>query len=422
MSGKISGFGKVVIGIFVFILIVAVGNIYFFLTDNDVDTESDYTTKYAYEYSAEEHSATDAPTKRPEKPTAPSVPGPSTKFHYYYDHLNSVQKQMYNILVDRVSKGELAAELKGFSIDKYYNNSTLDPVVFAIQQDRTDFFWLNGGALYDVKGQNIVVTLKTYPFWGSGGKPYQDALKAKVNEISRLAKAYPTDYEKALFVHDYIIEHTYYDRVAAAETDKPNHDAGYDWCYTPYLCLVKGRAVCDGYAEAYQMILCNLGIECFVVDGTVKSGYHAWNCVKIGGEYYYVDVTWDDTENVGGGYTFPNKATHDYFLITSAELAKDHTPKKQVPMPACNSTRYNYYRYNNYLFSSYSRSAVQSAISAQRNKKVIELKFANDAAYQSAVADISGIYDLGISDILGNNSFYIDRPEKRTLIFAANSR
>ena len=56
--------------------------------------------------------------------------------------------------------------------------------------------------------------------------------------------------------------------------------------------------MCAGYAKAYQLILNRMGIECGYITGNavndMVSGPHAWNYVRLDGNYYQVDVTWDD--------------------------------------------------------------------------------------------------------------------------------
>ena len=51
-----------------------------------------------------------------------------------------------------------------------------------------------------------------------------------------------------------------------------------------------GVAVCDGYCKAFQFFMDVLGIECEIQTGQ----NHAWNRVKVGGQWYLVDCTWDD--------------------------------------------------------------------------------------------------------------------------------
>ncbi len=84
--------------------------------------------------------------------------------------------------------------------------------------------------------------------------------------------------------------------------------------YEPYGAIVDGKAVCLGYATAFQLFMDVLDIECITVVGGAFSSRedHAWNMVKIDGEWYCVDATWDE-----GAYGFGhfNKSS-DYFALT----------------------------------------------------------------------------------------------------------
>lgn len=63
--------------------------------------------------------------------------------------------------------------------------------------------------------------------------------------------------------------------------------------------LLQGRAVCAGYAHALYVCLNYIGVEASYVGGEIfdnknnSLGGHAWNQVKIQGEWYNCDLTWD---------------------------------------------------------------------------------------------------------------------------------
>lgn len=62
--------------------------------------------------------------------------------------------------------------------------------------------------------------------------------------------------------------------------------------------LKDGKIVCDGYAETFYCCMRELGFECIQVFGYVSGAAHAWNKVRLSdGNWYNVDVCWDDTGN-----------------------------------------------------------------------------------------------------------------------------
>lgn len=58
--------------------------------------------------------------------------------------------------------------------------------------------------------------------------------------------------------------------------------------------------VCEGYSKAFKVLCDRLGIGCVLVEGDAKSsldgvsGAHMWNYVCVDGQWYAVDVTWND--------------------------------------------------------------------------------------------------------------------------------
>ena len=130
----------------------------------------------------------------------------------------------------------------------------------------------------------------------------------KTNEILSQIEEDWTDYQKALFIHDYIGTHVKYDM----EMKK----------YDAYNALVEGSSVCQGYTLAFKH-LCNcLDIPCEVI--VSEEIDHAWNAIKIDGSYYYLDITWDDGEV---GPQAPYYCSHSLFLLTTEETYESHESK-----------------------------------------------------------------------------------------------
>jgi len=115
-----------------------------------------------------------------------------------------------------------------------------------------------------------------------------------------------TDVEKALLLHDRLAVH--------CEYDYNNGENQFDL----YGALVDKTAVCQGYAEAYDYLLEQVGIESYIC--TSAELYHAWNIIYINDKPYHVDVTWDDYSWQTGERGAVGVVVHDNFLRSSAGI------------------------------------------------------------------------------------------------------
>lgn len=115
----------------------------------------------------------------------------------------------------------------------------------------------------------------------------QREIQAKVKEIvPQIVTPDMTETEIEMAVNQYLCDAIVYDEDAA--------DA-----YTAYGALIDGRCVCSGYAAAFRLLAAEAGLESIVVTGILDGGLsHAWNKVKIDGEWQIVDVTNNDTDYV----------------------------------------------------------------------------------------------------------------------------
>lgn len=150
-----------------------------------------------------------------------------------------------------------------------------------------------------------------------------------------------TDYEKELALHDYLVLHCKY-------SENITQDVKSD-IYRAYGALVDGDAVCNGYAEAMQLLLRCVGIESqFVVGyGQTANGEwieHAWNLVNLDGTWYHLDATWDDPAPNQDGVVI-----HPYFNVTDDIILENHK-WEQEDYPKAVGMDNNYYQKQNQYF------------------------------------------------------------------------
>lgn len=115
-----------------------------------------------------------------------------------------------------------------------------------------------------------------------------NALNKKVMKIVKGAKKKKGTRAKVKYVNKQMCKTCSYHWAAYRAS---NGYLKYPDAYTAYGCLVKHKAVCSGYTDAFAAIMTELNIP----NGYGHSPNHIWNKVKIGKTWYHVDVTWNDS-------------------------------------------------------------------------------------------------------------------------------
>ena len=107
-----------------------------------------------------------------------------------------------------------------------------------------------------------------------------------------------TEFDKILYLHDYFVQNYEYDHSLTIR------DA--------YTFFTQKKGVCQAYMLALIAAAERLGMEALPV--TSDAMKHAWNLVRIDGEWYHVDLTWDDTRS------YETLLSYKYFLQSDAGL------------------------------------------------------------------------------------------------------
>lgn len=112
-------------------------------------------------------------------------------------------------------------------------------------------------------------------------------VRAKVDDIVKYANRRKNVRDKVKYVNYRLKKMCYYDDAACRTS------VGHEESYEAYGCLVRGKAVCSGYARAFDAVMKEMNITSSIV----RTRNHAWNKVRIGNTWYHVDVTWNDCLN-----------------------------------------------------------------------------------------------------------------------------
>ena len=158
--------------------------------------------------------------------------------------------------------------------------------------------------------------------------PYPTGDKTKDEAVKKVIEAFKaehitegmSDFEKEIEIIRYLVDTISYDWRNYQEDSIPTDS------YTSYGALVKKIAVCDGYAKTFVNMAEACGLEAKRVSGTAFGGPHAWNRIKLDGQWYNVDVTGEDPIIEGKpndiyGY---EKLCNQYINVTDKQLDWDH--------------------------------------------------------------------------------------------------
>lgn len=149
-----------------------------------------------------------------------------------------------------------------------------------------------------------------------------------------------TDFEKELVLHDWLLAQGEYDQESY---DTPDH-VGRPDNRNPYGMLVKGYGICLGFAQTFELLMRLADVECVTVVGASadSTGDHAWNMVRLDGEWYCVDPTWNDTDPGALSGQQAQKLAHRYFNITSQMMRESNHQWDYANIPESTATAYRW--------------------------------------------------------------------------------
>ncbi len=187
--------------------------------------------------------------------------------------------------------------------------------------DYPECFWAGNTLSFSVNADtDAVLSIRiNYTFTGD---ELTEAKNALANVVSEILASMPegSPFEQTLYLHDEVARRVTY---LANEYDQ-----------TSYGALVRGEAVCAGYAGAYQLLLQSAGYKAWSVSGYAGEP-HRWNVVWLDhNTCVYTDVTWDDSED--------HPISHAYFGLSLSEMGEDHFPFDPSPLPVCDHDSHSY--------------------------------------------------------------------------------
>jgi hypothetical protein len=266
---------------------------------------------------------------------------------YGFDYITDESVQILYGLVDEYANKRSSTT---FKIEGELSERQMYEAIEAYRNDHPEVFWLDSGTYYYYENNYTYIDL-IFTMDSTNREQAKSDFNDKVDEIVANAPSDASDFDLELYVHDYIIDNCTYDSEAAESDEKT------DTSNNAYGAVVGGKTVCEGYAMAFNLLCNRLGVDCINISGASDGDSHMWNAVLIDGEWYQVDVTWDDPDS-----DEDEVSRYLYFNLTDDEMYDSHTASvmydditddefvdyelyPNIYLPKCTATEYNYYEY-----------------------------------------------------------------------------
>lgn len=227
-------------------------------------------------------------------------------------------KKVYDAVAEGIQKRQSQVQIKAIP------KEGIRLVWQALALDNPQFYYVKFDSWSALRRDTSCTLLIEYTIPPEEQNVLDQKLAAVCSFLKRKA-AGKNEKETAQILHDWLVyQRKYGEYEGKAET-----------AYNILGPLIYGVAVCEGYAKAYKYLCDALKLRCMVVHGTAKDmhsgreGKHAWNVVRVDGNFYHVDVNFDlciENEYI----------SRFYFLLSTKECMFDHSAEKgPFPPPDC---------------------------------------------------------------------------------------
>ncbi len=205
------------------------------------------------------------------------------------------------------------------SLGTYRDSNQIEFTFYASGPYRIQFEVMDMGA---VGVEGATVTRRSQEYYLNISDPKFPSVEQKVEQlVTECKKTCSTDFEKALWLHDWIV-------------DNADYDNNYRYCAAEGV-LARGIGTCESYHRAYVMLLNKAGIN----TGRITGNGHVWTAVQMDGKWYQVDSTWDGNASYKSTYK-----KHLYFGLTDELIELAHPEHKTATAGyESNSLENNYF-------------------------------------------------------------------------------
>lgn len=359
-------------------------------------------------------------------PDGDTTRDPDNLSRYAFNLLREDEKVVYNTVLSAINA--FAPEVSQFGTS--VTEPQLKMIVDYVMRDHPELIWFQHGSTFYFDPTTQIVSRLSLRYCMSQEEAVRRQSEINASLESFVSSVDPSlgDYDLTLKIYENIIDLVDYDTIGL-ERQNGNRIVDPevpDDLRSIYGVFVNKKAVCAGYAKAMQYLLNMYGVECTYV----TSSTHAWNLLKVEGDYYHMDVTWGDGTDTKAEKNQLSKINYDCFCITTAEVLrlKEHEPEASLPLPECTATKCNYHIRNGLYFESYDADRIKSIVcdNVKAGKLDVSIKFATAELYLLAKKSLidNGTFSAIISDAahkagvkLSTSYQYVLSEEKLTLAF-----
>ena len=265
---------------------------------------------------------------------------------YYYTKLNKQQQAVYHAMQQCLTNLADEWQMPRVGGEELYN------IFFQLRLDHPEIFWATGFKYRYYENSGNLIFLPEYLFEKSKIREHQKAMASRVEKLARPAKSM-SDLEKEKYVHDFICENVRYDKLKKSYSHEIIGPLG------------QGVGVCEGIAKSVKVLLDALDVwnVIAICGNNPEKGIkyrHTWNIVKIGGTYYHLDVTFDNSLG-------DEEIRYDYFNLDDKNIFRDHEPLI-APAPACTDSSHFYYKEKKLSFTKVEDVYKRSLQAAKKGK------------------------------------------------------
>lgn len=309
---------------------------------------------------------------------------------FAYENLDTQEQIWYREIEQALGTMTDTVKLSTDPLEQGMDEQDIDRIFQCVMIDHPEIFYTTGYTYTKYSRGDRTVGIDfagTYDLTKEEAAERAEAIRSVAAKWLSGMEKDASEYDKVKEVYEAVIFFTNYDLDAA---DNQNIASVF----------LGGASVCQGYAKATQYLLNHLGVMCTLVQGTVDTGEaHAWNLVRVDGEYYYVDTTWGDASyrmEDGSEQENLSEINYDYLCVTTADLLRTHRIESVVPMPECTATEANYYVREGAYFTFYDREQMREVFdrAAAGGITNVTLKCADEACYQEISQALIGEQEI----------------------------